>query len=139
MSKPDNFILSTDFATLKNSQSGLTAQITVPGSQSIAASDVFLVYADIPITEPYSIATARISSSKNSNKMLVGNATDFTRIGNIEGEPAIYNVFAFIWRTSSNNVRFQAIIQNPYGYTLTGAAGDEVFNLYFNTFVPPFA
>lgn len=140
MSKPDSFILNTDFATLKNSERGLTAQITVPGSVAVAGSGLYSPFVDIPITQSQAVSTARISSSKNSSRQLVGNATDFIRTGSVLGIPgAFYDLYAFIWRVSPNVVRFQVLIQNPYDDPLVGATGDETFTVYFNTFVPPFS
>ena len=139
MTKPDTFMLTTDYATLKNSESGLTAQVTVPGSIVIGGAAVYAPFFDIPIKEAMAISTGRISSSKNSNRSLIGNATDSMRFGVVTGIPgALYDVYAFLWRVSPNVVRFQALIQNPYSDPLTTEAGDETFTVVFNTFVPPF-
>lgn len=134
MSKPANAILSTQFATLKNSQTGIVATITVPGSAAIGAGASAEWHTDIPITTPYALAACRIASSKNSSRSLFGNATDVIRNGSL----GLYDIYCFVWRLNSTTVRFQALIQNPYGSAMTGEAGNEVFSLYMHTFVPPF-
>jgi len=137
MPKVNNYILNTDFATLKNSQAGLTATVTVPGSTVIGASALAEWHVDIPITQTYAMAACRIASSKNSNRSLLGNATYMIRTAT--GGAVTYDVYCYVFRVNSTTVRFQAVIQNPYSLILTGEPGDEVFSLYMYTFVPPFA
>lgn len=139
MPKPSKFITSTDYATLKNSQTGLTATVTVPSSAVIPAGSYLEWHTDIQIAESCAMVACRISSSKNSSRWLVGNTTDMIRTGSLSGTPTTYDIFVFVWRVSANTMRFQATINNPtYGSPLTCAAGDETFSLYMYTFVPPF-
>jgi len=138
MNNPDSFVLTTDYATLKNSQQQLTATITVPSGQVIAGSAYYASFVDVPITASLGLSAGRISSSKNSNRSLVGNAVDMYRSGTESGFPAPYDIYAFLWRVSPNVVRFQVLIQNPYVGNLTGESGSETFTVVFNTFLPPF-
>lgn len=139
MPRPEDFILNSDFATLKNSEIGKTAQVTIPGSTSVAGSASVEWHVDVPITESYAISLGRIASSKNSNRDLIGNATVLERSGTSLGNPAFYQIYGFMWRVSPNTVRCTALIQNNQSSTLIGASGDEVLTFYFDTFVPPFA
>ena len=137
MSKPNSFTLSSDFATLKNSELGLTATVTVPSASVVSASSYREWHTDITISEPFAIASCRIASSKNSNKYIIGNATDMLRY--TSGGIVSYDIYCFVWRVNSTTVRFQALIQNPYSVSMTCASGDETFSLYMYTFVPPFS
>ena len=142
-SSPSNFILNSDFATLKNSERGLTATITVTASKFIVANSYWEQHVDIPITEAYAVSTARISSSRNSNRYLSCNYLDMVYMDGYTDSAGdwivTYNVEAFIFRLSSNVVRFQIYIRNPYGEILVTDGTAETFSLYMNTFVPPLA
>lgn len=140
MSSPSNFILNSDYATLKNSQYGLTAQVTVPGSSTLYANSYLEWHTDITITEPFAMSACRIASSKNSNKYLVGNNTYMNRSADYGGFYDIpYGINVFVFRTNSTTVRFQALINNPYNFDWVLAPTDETFSLYMYTFVPPFS
>ena len=136
-SKPSSFIMTSDFATIKNDDVG-TATVTMPGSVSVAGSGSVSYVSDITIGSLGGISLARIQSSKNSNKWLCGSVVRFTRTGVASGSPAPYAVMVFCRRTSATVVRLEAYISNPYSVTLTGEAGDEVFNLYISTYLTPF-
>jgi hypothetical protein len=135
--------MSSDYATLKNSELGKVATLVVPGNQWPTAGAYFEWHVDIPIAVPYAVATGRISSSTNLNRSLVGNyqVSMHTNgfISSVGTWTAGYTIDVFIWRASSSVVRFQAVLRNPYNEVLVTPAGDETFNLYMNTFVPPFA
>lgn len=138
MSQPEQFILDSDFATLKNDNQG-TAQVTIPSSTSVAGSGSASFSTDLVIGASGAISRVRMSSTKDSNKWRISNAIDYTRIGVNSGSPANYDIFLFVWRPSATVLRCQALIQNPYATTLTGASGAETVTFYVNTFLPPFA
>lgn len=138
MTKPSNFILTTDFPTLKN-QTSATGTATVPGSIVIAGNDWYGLQADAAIGSIGSLSRGRVSSSKNGNIKYVGHRFEFTRTGTVLGSPAPYSVFAFIYRVSPSALRFQIYIPNPYSDPLTTEAGSEDITMYATTFVAPYA
>ena len=138
MSKPESFIMNPDYATLKNSESGKAATVTIPSGVVVPGNGYWADQQDVTISEAQAIVSGRIASSKNSNRSLLGNATDFMRFGSVLGSGALYDVYVFMWRVNPTTVRMQALIQNPYSDNLIGESGAEIFNAAFNTFVAPF-
>ena len=143
MTKPSNFILNSDYATLKNSQLGLTATVSIPASVVIPADSYAQWTQDITITESYAISSCRISSSRYSNRWLVANYLSNQRTNGrlSDGSTNVwYSVACFVNRINSTTVRFTAYIRNEYSaLALTTEATSETFSLVMNTFVPPFA
>ena len=137
-SNPQSFIMTTDFATVKNDDYE-PATATLPGSTIIAGNGYYENHADVYIPEASATIKGRIQSNKNSDRWMVCNAISMYRFGTVLGFGALYSVDAFFWRISPNTVRCQILIQNPYSDPLTGVAGDEIFNFFFNSFVAPFA
>lgn len=142
MTKPTDFILNSEYATLKNSQIGLTASVTVPSGAIVAALGYREWYQDIPIEASYAISSCRISSSKYYDRGLVCNTMNMYWTHGSLADGSInmgYDVYCFVRRLNATTVRFAAIITNTYNSVLTCDPFDETFNLVMNTFVPPFA
>lgn len=133
-----NFIVSTDYPTLKN-DAEIEGQIIIDGSLSIAGGSYETGYADVEIGEPGSLTRTRIASSKNSNTFYWGQVVVFGRTGTNGGSPAPYDIFVFVNRISLTTLRFQAYIPNPYGTTLTGEAGTDTITIKTNTYIAPYA
>lgn len=138
MSKPESFILDTDFPTLKNDANG-NATIIIPGSLSIAANTSYVSNADINIGVQGAVSRGRIQSTINSNEWQVGQLMYYFRTGTILGNPAFYTVYAFFYRVSPTILRAQIYIPNGQTDTLIGEATTQTVNFYANTFLPPFA
>jgi len=142
MTKPSNFIINSDYATLRNSQLGLTASVTVPSGAVVPARASREWVQDITIQAPYAISSCRISSSKYYNRWIVCNTMDmmWTHGDLSDGSTGVwYDVYCFVRRLNATTVRFAAVITNTYDFELTCDPFDETFNLVMNTFVPPFA
>lgn len=137
MSKPDNFILNSDYATLKNDARN-SASVTFPGSQSIGANVVRSYQSTINLGEGGSSIRSRISSSKDSNNWYACTSIYYIRTGTVSGSPATYDLRGVITRTSPTEVTVIAAVLNPYGSTLVTASGDEVLSFLVNGFLPPF-
>lgn len=133
MSKPDNFILNTDFPTLKNDNRG-NATVSIPSSITITGNSYAEYHYDLPIGIKGAICNVRSQSSKNSDKWVSAQGCVFLRTGDIGG----YNVAIFVYRISATTVRCQIYIPNPYNTTLTGESGVETVNFHINTYIPPF-
>lgn len=137
MVKPSDFILSTDYATLKN-DADASISVVVPGSQSIpgttGANYSYLeFYADSSIGVQGSIIQSQIASSKDSTKYCIALNKLYTRNGSL----GTYSVVCVIIRTSPTNLRCLVYIPNPYATTLTTEAGDETIYFDVTTFIPP--
>lgn len=137
MTNPSNFILNTDYATLKNSGSG-SGTVVIPGSVSVPGNSYYETHTDITLGQAGAVTRSRIRSNKENNTWRIGGATDGFRTGINSANPATYDVYCFVWQPSPNVIRFTALIQNPYSTVLTGATGNEIIDFYTNTFIPPF-
>lgn len=138
MTTPNQFILTSDFASLKN-DAGTTVKVTFPGSSSVAGGSYKEVATDVVIGTKASINRTQISSSKDANTRYAGLYLSYTRTGTHAGVASPYTLFAFVYRTSPTTLRCSAYVANPYAGTLTTAATDETFTFYVDTFIPPFA
>jgi hypothetical protein len=138
MSKPDNFIFTSDFPTIKNDGVSSTT-VTLPGSVSVAGNGSVTYTSDITVGSIGGIINGRIASSKNSTDWYAGQVQIVTRTGKVGGVDALYGVVAFMYRLNSTTVRCVAHILNPYSSTLTGATGNEIFYFYVSTYLSPFS
>ncbi|NCU39135.1 hypothetical protein EOL96_08990 [Candidatus Saccharibacteria bacterium] len=134
MTKPESFILTTDYPTLKNDNSGIytvavPASIVIPGNSSVQYST------DASIGTQGAISSVQISSTKDSNTWYQAQTCVYTR--NSAG--GLYSIAAFVWRVSPTVLRCQVHIVNPYSVPITGEAGAETITFRVSTFVPPYA
>jgi hypothetical protein len=137
MSKPNYFILNSDFPTLKNdgSDSGdviIPSAISIPGSSSLSYSF------DLTIGVQGSVTRSRVKSTVTDTTWHAGTQREFIRTGTESGFPAIYSLYAFTYRLDATTLRCQVFIPNPYAGILTGAVG-ETISFEVHTFIPPFA
>ena len=137
MTKPSNFLVTTDYATLQNDDGGTTT-VTAPGSASVTGSGSVEYHSDLAIGANASINRVQISSSKDSDTRYATQALYFQRSGTAGGSATSYNILAFVYRTSATNLRCQIYIPNPSSSTLTTASGNETFTFHVDTFIPPF-
>lgn len=140
MSKPSQFITSSDFPTLKNDgNTGTTAlpdvTVTVPASITIPGGSYLEYHTDVTIGSAGAITTARISSSKDSNVWYRAQFVVYTRFG----ADGFYSVGAFIHRINSTQIRCHAYIPNPNSTNTRGETTAETITFHLNTFIPPFA
>ena len=138
MSKPNNFIFTTDFPTLKGDATVSVARI-VGSSVTVNGNSFLSVYGDVTMGSIGALSRGRISSSKNSSIFYTGNNIAFTRTGTVLGSTTTYTVLAFMYRVSPTVLRFQIYIMNPYSDTLTCEAGADTITFYVNTFTAPYA
>ena len=135
-SKPEKFIYSSDFATLKNDDNGFTT-VTVVGSAVIAGGAVYTVSSDLTVGSQLGEGRIRISSSKIGSSTFYAGYLGVNRTGTESGSPAPYTIYAIVSRISATQVRCLCMIGNPYATALTCAAGSETFVFKINTFISP--
>ena len=138
MSRPSEFILDTDFPTLKNDGSGST-EVTITGSATIAGSSSASYTSDLTIGVQGSVSRARFKSTVTDTTWHSGTQREFIRVGQESGSPAFYSMYAFTYRLDANTIRCIVYIPNPYAGTLTLDTTSYTVSFYVNTFIPPFA
>lgn len=136
-SSPEKFIMSSDFASLKNDDE-VTITVTVPGSQSVAAGDKWTATTDMTAGTKNASLRSQVTASKAPNDTYALPNIYVTRNGTVSGFPSPYSLYAFLTRVSPTTIRATAMILNPYGATLTGEAGSETFTFKVRTFRSPF-
>lgn len=132
---PSQFIITSDYATLKNDATGQLS-VTVPSSVVVGAGSTFSTSSSIEIGVAGASERSQIHSSK-TGQYYVGNMLDIIKNGNAGGT-ALYDVFVDLSRTGPTTLTMTATIFNPYGVTLTGESGAETFTADVATFLPPF-
>lgn len=130
---PENFILSTDYASPRNDASG-TLQVTVPSNVNISSGSVWTTSQTLTIGTRGASVRSQIASSKDSNKFYVGAWQDRIRNGNF----GTYDIFIVLSRLSPETIVITASIFNPYGGTLVGAVGAETFTAEVKTYLSAF-
>lgn len=138
MTKPDSFIVTTYYPTLKN-DGVFDATVAIPSSVSVPRNGYVEYHTDIVAGTQGAVASARISSSKDSGIWYQAQTIVYTRMGSDIMGPSLYSIAAFVWRPSPTVLRCQVHIPNPLSNTLTGEAGAETISFHVNTFIPPFA
>lgn len=146
MSKPERFILNTDFSTLKNDDSA-EYSFTITGSKVIAASPPY----SYTQTETFNVgneigATQRvqIETSLEPDKWYSGSALQYIANGTFSvSGPTQYPTQIVVYRTSQTQVTVLVLIANqggPFGAgSLTTEATTRTVRVRVATFLPPFA
>lgn len=137
MTKPENFISTTDYATLKN-DGYITFSVTLPGGIVVPANDTYTQGQDFTIGSIGASERARIASSKDGNIFYSTLQLSTLRFGSVLGTPTIYNNNAYLRRSGANTLRAELVVYNPYSDPLITEAGDQVFTFEVNTFLSPF-
>lgn len=136
MSKPEQFILTTDYTTFKNDAKG-SVTLNMPGGIGIGAGSAYVQVVDIVLGTKNAPIRSMISSSVDSNKKYLGSWQTRFRTGTVSGFAATYQVTVSISRISANTIRFELDAFNGQSSTLV-TAGSESFTAYINTFLSPF-
>lgn len=136
MPKAESFILTTDFATLKNdSLVPLSASINVPNAAVLPGNGYLQYSADITAGTVGAVTRVQMMSTRSAGLIQCSRTIHFTRTN---ASLQTYTVTAFVWRTSPTNVRCQVYIPNPYSFNINLSVAETV-TFYLNTFIPPFA
>jgi hypothetical protein len=142
MSKPESFILNSDYATLKNDATGtMSLSITTGDVIAVGGSKTFETFLDIG-TRNASIR-AQMSSNRYVSNYCVGTSlqTQIQMQYDIPGSPMIFDDYfvANVERVSPTRLRLYLTIPNPNTFTLTVIGGAQVITADINTFLSPFA
>lgn len=148
---PENFMLTTDFATLKNDDSA-TITITVPPNIVVPPSGTFTYSTSTSVkvgTKAASLRTRMGSTRVSATRRFVTPFLNTTGHGSVvvTGSgggtfPTQYSIYAFVSRTSPDTVTAYAVIQNSFGSpnaTLVCDGVTETFTFELSTFLSPFA
>jgi hypothetical protein len=146
MTKPSNFILNSDYSTLKNDDSA-EYSFTITGSKVIAASppysfiqtETFDVGASLGATQ-----RVQIETSLEPDKWYSGSALQYIANGTYSASgPTQYPTQMVVYRTSSTQVTVLVLIANqggPFGAgSLTTEATTRTVRIRVATFIPPFS
>ena len=139
MNNPENFILTTDFATLKQDGVG-TITINVPGSISIPASGSYsyIQTADIEVGTAGAGVRSKIATSRQGGRLYNTTKLVSFSTGKAGAFNTTYSTDAYISRVSPTTLRAVILIPNSYGTTLVTSPTPELFTFKFSTFLPPF-
>lgn len=137
----NNFILTTDFATLKNDAitNSLTTSVTFPASVSVGGNSYSQFSSTIDIPENVNVIRAQIQSSLNSGISQPTDQVIDVRNGTVSGSSGFfYNDIAY-YTTSNNQITCNVLCINPYSSTLITASSPVTYTFNFQIFLPPFA
>lgn len=137
-SAAEKFIMSSDFATLKNDGTG-TVSVTLGGSITVPGGQVASVRAVLNVGTKGSLIRSRIASSKDATRFYACTSLTYLRFGTILGMPGFHNVYGYVARTSPTQIECIVAVNNPYSDPLVTASGSETFTFEISTFIPPFA
>lgn len=137
MTKADNFISSTDYASLKN-DGYITFSLTLPGDITVPGNGTYTQSQDFTIGKVGASERVRIASSKDGTVFYSALQLSTLRFGMTDGSPTIYNNNAYLRRSSPTTLKAELVIYNPYSTPLITEAGDQVFYFEVNTFLSPF-
>ena len=133
--QPENFIINSDFATLKNDTVAATATVTVPGSVSVPSGGSMEWHQDIPAGTKGAAIRCRIRSSKFGSRWMASPQVTMTR----NGSGGFYTLVAYVYLVSPGVLRCSASLYNTTGAAMTTEAGTETIDFSISTFIPPFA
>lgn len=145
MINPQELVISTEyFDTLKNDDVNLDVQVTIPSSVSVTGSGMYIASTIVELGSARSFAEARVNTSRadSVDYIVTGpysardstSALGFSRTGSL----GAYQIYTAVYHSSETEVTATAFIVNPYGSTLTGQSGVEVFTFKIRTYLAPF-
>lgn len=136
-SKAEKFIMSTDFATIKNDSDVNTTTISLAGSRVISAGSVYSQTSDITLGTVNAPMTFYIKHSQN-DKYLVSSPLQYVANGLVSGVSQQYTATVFVYRLNSTTIRMQLSVYNFYSNTLTTESTARTITLYVKTYLTPF-
>lgn len=137
--RPEDYLLTTDFATLKNDATG-TLTVTLPNTLSIPGATTYQNGQDITIGTSGASFRARMGSTKNNkwyNSTTVVYA--YSSGATVDGSPSPYIVFTTLSKISADVVRLTVFIPNGYGSTMSISGLSQTITAVVATFLPPHA
>lgn len=139
MSKPENFILNTDYATLKNDSDDVYITLVVPASINIANGSSYSQYIDGTVGAQGAIQQMTIKHSGfPSNAEYVTPALTYYQYGTVGGSQVVYTMIVETFRVSPTTVRLRIYIPNFIGGTLITEPTVRTIVCKVSTFLSPF-
>ena len=136
--KPENFILTSDYATLANDGRD-TITVTIPGSQIVPGGTARQWTGSKIVGVPGAFEITQLSYTGLSGR-LAGPISFLLRRGNVVGIGAFdYPIRLQVARTSPDEITAVAEIWNMWAESLTTNASPITFTFYVSTFIPPFS
>lgn len=140
MTKPKDFIMSSDYATLKNDNSGRLS-VTLPSSLNIPAATVQTYTDTVTMGVAGGALRARINSSKGDGwhayPVVVYSSSTGGSLPSFPGIDIAYDIFVNVHRTSPTQVRLTVAIPNGWGETLSITGLSQTITAHVATFLPP--
>ena len=138
MSKPENFILSTDYPTLKNDGNS-SISITIPASITITAAEGYWQSTEsITVGSIGSFIRPTIKSSRNNKEYVVRNLYELGTASSPVG--ANYYIIIDVYRKNSTTMEVSVFIPNNLypATTLVTENITETITVKLATFLSPF-
>ena len=139
MTKPANFILNTDYATLKNDSDDIYITLSVAGSINIALGGSYSQYVDGVVGTQGAISQMTIKhSGYPSNAEYVTPTLAYYQYGTVGGDTVMYAMLVEAFRVSATSIRLRIFIPNNFGDTLITEATARTIVCKVSTFLSPF-
>lgn len=134
--KPEDFILTTDYATLKN-DAVTSLSIVLPSSVIISAAGTAMYSATATAGSAGSSIRTQIMSTKD-NKWFTMNTVNYVYFSGAS-PGGNYVVYVSLSRTSATTIRLLVSIPNKTGSTMTITGLSQTITADIATFLPPFS
>ena len=141
MSKPSNFILNTDFATLQNDDNGGTSFI-IPASIAIPFSGAYSYSASYTFEVGTTGASSRpvVNTSADPTNWHVGSSLTIYADGSDSILGAVtYYYTIYLTRIDASTVQVNVLIPNQGPGTLTTESAARTISITVATLIPPFS
>lgn len=133
MAKIDDFIINTDFGTLKN-DGNATATITIPAGVVVPEWQKWLTSVNVKAGGKGSSVQASFFDPSYPDREFLGSSMQLMQHGSIR-----YDVFIYLTRTTTEYVTINALIWNSYGGgSITTASPAKTITVKLTTFKSPF-
>lgn len=139
MSKPESFILNTDYATLANDAGPASVSATMPSGIIIAPNAVYSTFAEVAVGQRNASIRSTISTTKEGNRRYTTMNASVVRTGFIDGNIQVpYTLLCYLTRVDPTTMRLTVAVWNQNASNLITEFGDETFTARIVTFISPF-
>lgn len=140
MTKPESFIINSDYATLKNDAT-TTLSVTIPNSLSLAGVSIYTLTDTVTIGQRGSSIRSRIHSTMR-DQWFVANQVTYSYMSGathpLWGD-LNYDIYVTVNRTSSTQLSLIVTILNGYDEPITINGAGQTITAKVATFLPPYA
>ena len=147
MSKHENFMLNTDFESLRN-DGQVSLSITVPASVTIPAGGQHVMTSDTTVGSSDGLINAKVKNNRSGPNTIdspagadawysSGIQLAYTRTTTIGGNPAPYTTGVSVYRLSGGRLRCSVAVSNPYNVPMTTMNQTDVYTFSVRSILPP--